>query len=307
MANQEAPDSQPIAPRPKAPAVSHMIWFFVVPALGFTLWASSRMIGGLMDRSQPTLESRIVSIETARSAGDRWQAAFELAQDLLRLRAQGGYERLSADSKEKLFGALERLVNNPQTDSRVRHYVFLTLGQLKDVRGLAALESGLLLQDPELRFYAAWGFLEILQSADSRELTGARLATIRQWMTSSDSSLARMACSFLASKKDPADLNTIASLLKDQNVELRWNAAVALASVGDSRSQETLLEIFDLQALRALGIRSKQDLQQLVAAAASAAQKLGAPSVLARAAKLKAEVRPDTPEGRAILGGLQSL
>jgi HEAT repeat protein len=284
-----------------------MIWFFVVPALGFTIWASVRLVDSLIDRREPTLENRIAAIETARSSGDRWQAAFELAQDLLRLRAKGTYDSLPEESKVSLFQALERLVSNSQTDARVRHYVYLTLGQLKDPRGLSALESGLNATDSELRFYAAWGFLEILQLDPAKLLTAPRLVQIRSWLRAEDSSLARMASSFLAARQDPADLNAIAELLTSQNVEIRWNAAVALASVQDSRSEKILMELFDLSALRSLGIRSRQDLEQLVAAAASAASKLGSPEVLEQARKLKAQVSAETPEGRAILSGLRTL
>jgi HEAT repeat protein len=295
------------APKPKSPAASHMLLFFVIPCLGFIIWASWNLIGGFLENKPQDIPSRIAAIKTARSSGDRWQAVYALSQELQKMKAHGEWESMvTPEQKAELFSTLTEMQDQHAADLRFKKYVLLTLGQFGDESVVAAVRADLDSADEEIRFYSAWAFLELLgrdESIRSRE----NLDLVLSWISGNDVAFKKIATTFLIQYDRSASIEKIKGLLEDPNLEVRWNAAVALASVGEDSSVETLSQMFEIDMIRKMNLRSVDDLKQLMGSAVEAAQKLGHEQVFEKARRLRDTVSPSTPEGSAIHEALNVL
>jgi len=293
-------------PKPGSPAASHMLLFFVLPCLGFIVWASWSLIGGLLEKKPQDVPARIEAVKNARSSGDRWQAVYALSQELQRMKSRGEWDtKVSPEQKTQLFDGLVQMQKEHASDLRFKKYVLLTLAQFGNAEVLPAIRSELAATDPETRFYAAWAYIELL-SKNEVARTHENLAVVRGWLVDEDPAFRKVAATFLVQFDFAQSGGDVAALLSDKDQEVRWNTAVALASVGQDSAIETLKEMFDLSKIRTMDLRSLEDLKQLLASAYEAARKLGREDVLGEARKLKSLVDPATPEGAAIhaaLGG----
>ena len=279
-----------------------MLWFFVVPALVFMGWASYSLISGALHPKPRDVFTKLQEISNAKTTGDRWQAAYGLAQGLQQMIRDGEIKKLPAEKRAELFGELDHLLEVHSTDSRLKRYLLLTMGQMGEAAALPALERGFGDKDPEVKFFSSWGYIDLLDKNPS-EKTPARLQKISVWLTDEDPALRKVASTFLAQQGGEYP-HAVQALLNDKNVEVRWNAAVALASIGDKSATPVLMEMFDLQKLRLVEFKNSKDLATLLATAKRAATKLGDAEVLDQIQKLKSSATASTPEGRAILGGL---
>ena len=277
-----------------------MFYFFILPCVGFLIWAAIKLGGAMMEDQKPQgAFERIELLKHARNSGDRWQAAYGLSQEIHRMMRDHELEKLPPAKTVELYHELTDLMSKNATDDRLKRYMLLMLGQMGDPLGLPALETGLHDKDPEIQFFAAWGYIDILGKRPETR-TPERLKVVQGWLNASDPALQKIASAFLVQQKNPALIADVKKLLKSDNVEVRWNTAVALASVGDRDSIPMLKQMFDINKLRELNIHTSKDLAQLVAAGFQAAQKLGDPEVIALAEKLKSDSNANTPEGRAI-------
>jgi HEAT repeat protein len=277
-----------------------MLLFFVIPCLGFIVWASWSLIGGFLEKKPQDVPARIEAVKKARSSGDRWQAVYALSQELQRMKSRGEWEtQVSPEQKRQLFDSLVEMQKEHGTDLRFKKYVLLTLGQFGTPEVLSAIREEMKNPDPEIRFYAAWSYIEILSKNESAR-TDEALAEVRAWLKDSEAAFRKIAATFLVQYDLAASRASVEALLKDNELEVRWNSAVALASVGIESAVPTLKEMFDLKLIRQMDLRSLEDLKQLLASAYEAARKLGRDDVLQEAKKLKGLVDPATPEGTAI-------
>lgn len=287
-----------------------MLLFFVIPCLGFIVWASWSLVGGLLEKKPQDVPARIEAVKKARSSGDRWQAVYALSQELQRMKSRGEWEtQVSPEQKTQLFNTLVEMQKEHASDLRFKKYVLLTLGQFGNSQVLPAIREEIKSADPEIRFYAAWAYIEVL-SKNKEARNAQSFAEMRPWLADEDPAFRKIAATFLVQHDLAESEAQVEELLKDADLEVRWNAAVALASVGKESAAATLKEMFDLQMIRKVNLRSLEDLKQLLASAYEAAEKLKRDDVLAAAEKLKGLVDVATPEGAAIheaLGGSKKI
>lgn len=310
----------------KPQAVSHMLMFFVLPCLGFIIWASWNLVGSLMVEKPVDIPSRILAVKEARSSGDRWQAVYALSQELQRMKSSGEWENeVSQDQKDGLFLSLVELQKQHSSDFRFKKYVLLTLGQFAGPSMLPHVRDSLADENEEIRFFAAWAYLELLGRATvDAELAATQVqgevpssvasnsvasfeadyAVVETWLTDKDPSFRKIAATFLVQKAKNPPIAKVRELLADENLEVRWNTAVALASVGDESSVPVLSEMFDISNIRKLDVRSVDDLKQLLASAHDAAQKLDSDVVYDAEKSLLSSVDRETPEGRIVFEAL---
>ena len=288
-------------------ASSHMLWFFVVPAIAFIIFFSFMLVSGLesRDEEKPKKEQSVLilsldKIENAKSSGDRWQAAYTFAEEVHKINAQG--LPISEGEESKIFQKISTLLKQHREDKRLVRYLILTLGYLETPQAIPVLsdiandES----QKEKIRFFAAFGLLKTL-TAHPSSIDEKMQNLVGGWLDDQDEAFRKIASSFLvqhALEKFGDKIYAIS--LEDESRDVRWNAAVALATQGDKRVTKVLSEMFNLKLLRSLGIKSSKDLEQLVATAYEAAVKLDDHSVLAQAQELRNSVNGRSPEGRAI-------
>ncbi|MEI7440385.1 MAG: HEAT repeat domain-containing protein [bacterium] len=290
--------------KPNAPAASHMLWFFILPVALFLGWATFQLLTGLTQKKpEVTLAEKARSISKGRSDGDRWKSAYSFAEELLKKSKEGIYKNIPESDRKNIILALSDLMNQFKEDLRLKKYLILTLGRLNDLESLPLLKSYLKDADPDLKFYSAWGYLETL-AAHKESISEADFVEIRSWLKSEDNAFQKIATTFLA-QYDSKGFSNVLSLLKDKNQEVRWNAAVALSSVGKKEGVEILREIFVLKNLRDFGFRSAKDLEMLLRSARTAAVKLNDTETLKNIESLKKEMNVETPEGKAISSALQ--
>jgi HEAT repeat protein len=294
----------------KPQASQHMLWFFVLPALAFIGFVGFKLIGSsTQDQPQTSFEQKLENIETAKSPGDRWQAAYALAQDLQQKIRSGELEAMTSEQKSMVYTRLDTLLETHTTDARLKKYLLLTLGQMGDIRAIISLKRGIDDPDPEVQFFSAWGFLEILQALknEGKTVPAEELEVVSGWLKSKDPGFRKIASTFLVQQNQPMYINQVVSLLSDEDAEVRWNAAVALASVKDARAKSTMLEMFDLKKIRELEMRSTKDLKQLVEISLNAAKKIWDKDFDAALSQLELRADPKTPEGGAIHAAIKAM
>ncbi len=296
----------------KPQAVSHMLMFFVLPCLGFIGWASWSLVSSLFDEKPKDIPARILEVKNARSSGDRWQAVYALSQELQRMKTRGEWETVvTPQQKEGLFLSLVELQKEHESDFRFKKYALLTLGQFADASLLPHIKKSLDDSNEEIQFFAAWAYLELLGRADKNSDQASNspaiveaYALVESWLDHKDPSFRKISATFLAQKKQNPPIEKIKALLDDPNIEVRWNTAVALASVGDNSASPVLKEMFDITNIRKLDVRSVDDFKQLLASAHDAAQKLNSPEILKAEEALLASINKETPEGRMVFEAL---
>ncbi len=185
----------------------------------------------------------------------RWQAAFELSRSIGRIPPGPEKDRLEAETL-RVFGSLS--ARRPE-DVPVRRYLVLVLGKLKDRAAVPALLAAAKDSDPETRLYAIWA-LGML--AD-----GGALETVLESSLSEDAGARKMAAYVLGKLGQPRAIPRLQVLLEDPVADVRWNAAIALASLADRSGLPVLRSMIDRSALsRQAQLSSEQSQVAIVGA-----------------------------------------
>jgi HEAT repeat protein len=126
-------------------------------------------------------------------------------------------------------------------DVRIRRYLVLVLGKLQDRAAVPDLIAAAADPDPETRLYAIWAIGMI---GDPRGLD-AILETSR----SEDPGMRKMAAYVMGKLRDRRAVERLKVLLEDRVADVRWNSAIALASLGDGSGIAVLRSMVDREAL----------------------------------------------------------
>ena len=170
------------------------------------------------------------------TANRRWQAAFELSREVVRVPA-GPERQVLASETLRVFQSLSR---RPE-DVLVRRYLVLVLGKLQEPEAVAALLSAAKDPDSETRLYAVWALGRIGDRA--------AVPAVLESSVSDDPGARKMAAYVLGRLGDPRAVPRLQVLLEDPVADVRWNAAIALASLGDRSGLATLRSIVDRPSL----------------------------------------------------------
>ena len=154
------------------------------------------------------------------SASKRWQSAFELAKVLNNPEA----DPLSSSFKDQLLSAYQRSIHD---DPLVRSYLAMAMGATKDVIFGESLVSGLKDDNIETRI-AAIQALGMIQYAPA---VNAISTLIKTADTESERLSATIALGMIG---DISAIPFLIKLLEDEQANIRWDAAIALAKMGNS-------------------------------------------------------------------------
>ena len=154
------------------------------------------------------------------SASKRWQSAFELAKVLNNPDA----DPLSSSFKDQLLSAYQRSIHD---DPLVRSYLAMAMGATKDVIFGESLVGGLKDESIETRI-AAIQALGIIQYAPA---VNAISILIKTADTESERLSATIALGMIG---DISATPFLIKLLEDEQANIRWDAAIALAKMGNS-------------------------------------------------------------------------
>lgn len=170
------------------------------------------------------------------SANRRWQAAFELSRSIGNV---SGREReaLAAETL-RIFGTLSAA--RPD-DVPVRRYLVLVLGKLGERAAVPALLAATKDPDADTRLYAVWSLGRL---GDRRAVEAVLESSLAE-----DPGSRKMAAYVLGKLGDPGAIPRLEVLLGDPVADVRWNAAIALASLGRPSGLVVLRSMVDREAL----------------------------------------------------------
>ena len=170
------------------------------------------------------------------SASKRWQSAFELAKILNNPNA----DPLTDSFKDQLISAYERSVHD---DALVRSYLAMAMGSTKDTIFGKILVSGLEDETLETRVAAiqAIGFLKYYPATKS----------IRNLIETTDTQTEKLTATIaLGMIGDPSTIPHLIKLLEDEEANIRWDAAIALAKMGDNSGAYIIERLLEREYLK---------------------------------------------------------
>ena len=153
------------------------------------------------------------------SASKRWQSAFELAKVL----NNPDSDPLSSSFKDQLSSADERYIHD---DPLVRSYLAMAMGATQDTTFGRSLINGLEDKSLETRI-AAIQALGMIKYA-------AAVNPISQLIETADNESERLSATIsLGMIGDDSAVPHLIKLLEDEEANIRWDAAIALAKMGN--------------------------------------------------------------------------
>jgi HEAT repeat protein len=215
---------------PKPQALPLPVRLFLIPALIVVAVGVVLLLYRLLGGAEATPREILAEIESG-SGHRRWQAAYELSRILT---------QDDAVAKDPALGPeMARLFANAEgRDPRVRRYLALCLGRFGATAAVPSLIAALDDADGETRVYSAWAL-----GAIGDTTAAAPLAT---HAGDADPGMRKMVAYSLGSLGNaPAVRPALLRLLVDAVPDVRWNAALALARLGDPAGREVLRQMVD--------------------------------------------------------------
>jgi len=169
------------------------------------------------------------------SASKRWQSAFELAKVL----NNPDSDPLSSYFKAQLSSAYERSIHD---DPLVRSYLAMAMGATQDTTFGRSLINGLEDKSLETRIAAiqALGMIKYAAAVNS----------ISQLIETADNESERLSATIsLGMIGDDSAVPHLIKLLEDEEANIRWDAAIALAKMGNDSGAYIIEGLLDREYL----------------------------------------------------------
>jgi hypothetical protein len=228
LVEREAAARSPLA---AAPAVA--VQFFLIPLLV----VGATVLVYLGFRSLVTDDRSAQEYLTdIRSGGSnrRWPAAYELSRLMADPEFTKSQEAMLAPELVRAFA------DSRDDDPRVRQYLALTLGRLNPpipAEGRQLLIEALSDPDSQTRINAIWALGSLRDASAAPE--------IARMYGSDDAGVRKMAVYALGSMPSDAGNETLVKALADAEVDVQWNAAIALARHNRHEGAQVLSRMLD--------------------------------------------------------------
>ncbi|HEY6064665.1 MAG TPA: HEAT repeat domain-containing protein [Thermoanaerobaculia bacterium] len=222
---------------PSGSAAGRLVFrFFVLPLLVVGTAVGIFLLFSLMTFERRSPRDYLSEVRGG-SAGRRWQAAFELSRRIGAMKPGPERDAIASESL-RLFRTLSP---SRSEDVRVRRYLVLVLGKLRDRAALPDLVRAAGDPDAETRLYAIWalGMIGDPQALDA----------VLEASRSDDPGMRKMAAYVMGKLGARRAVERLKVLLEDRVPDVRWNAAIALASLGDGSGVAVLRSMIDRDAL----------------------------------------------------------
>ncbi len=214
--------------------------FPLVIAVGMAVLLCSVVLLTHETESPETLISAIKS----GSPSKRWQKAFELSNELNQDRSKN--IRDTAVLKEIFY-----ILKDTQTyDVKTRSYMAMTLAHFPGPDTVLVLREALKENSQEIQIAALWS-LGSLAAVDAAP-------DVKKFLNSDQSDLRKVSVYVLGVLGEKKEIPAILPLLNDPVSDVRWNAALALARMGDDSGHTVLTEMTRREELSAAGLEEPQ-------------------------------------------------
>ncbi len=231
---------------------------FVFPALIAVMMAV--LLSGivLLTHEDETPESLITSIKTG-APSKRWQKAFELSNELNR---EGGMLRSAGIMNE----VIHILNDKEHYDGKTRAYMAMALGRFHNDEAESALKAALSKaddeEDPKLTLFLMWALANYQNPNDAKD--------ILRFLQSQHDDLRKTAAYVLGALGNKEIIPQLQRSLEDSVVDVRWNAALSLARLGDHSGKDILFQMLDRSRLKSVHELSDPAIEQVMVNAAKA-------------------------------------
>jgi len=187
----------------------------------------------LLTHEQQTPESLIEAIKTG-SPTKRWEKAFELSNEL-------NTNKASLRSEGVLKEIIYILRDPAHYDSKTRAYMAVALGHFHEPESVEALKKSLKDGSEDVELYALWS-LGVLRANEATP-------DILPFLKNESPEARKMSAYVLGAIGNRATVKNLKALLNDTVADVRWNAALGLARLGDDAGLEILEKMLDRNSL----------------------------------------------------------
>ncbi len=244
--------------------------FFVIPLLIAVL--AVLVIAGVSILSSEPADA-LDYLADVRVGGQtrRWQAAFDLSTLLFDLRRKG-----DAPRDERFVSEMNlAFAQADDDDRRVRQYLSQAMALTGDRRFVPTLLDALAAEDSDISasFYLqALGFL-----AGAEELP-----VLLPYLRHESARIRTSAVRTIGAVGDPSTVPALEPLLFDQEPNVRWFAAIALAGLGSGAGAEVLMQLLDREYLAGFPNVDADEQSDIMEVVVSVAAGLGRPELTER-------------------------
>lgn len=237
---------------------SLLLKFFIVPALIVAVALGIFLFATFAFQHPKTAEQYLRDFKSD-STSRRWQSAYELS----RMLNQGDKIQFNEDLRAELVKTFEAAKTD---DPKVREYLVLVLGSLKEKSAVPALSEATRDTSTNVRVNSLWALGNIEDPAGGPAALQALL--------DNDLGVRLMAVGALGSLRYAPARNALESNLGSPDPTLRYNSAVALARLKDNKAEPVLLEML---SLRPTGKKGDEMIQAFKLAGIEGARELNTP------------------------------
>lgn len=233
--DESTSNKSPEEPAEDASFGTSVLQFFLIPALVVFACVGLFLFFGWLVAEEKSSLDHLHDIKSG-SATRRWQAAFELAKQL---------NNIDREDQEDIARLVPEMIDTfreaEDDDPKVRRYLALALGHLGDPRASPVLLEALSDDDPETQIYAIWALGSL---GDERAVE-----PLLELAQSDDAGIRKMVVYSLGTLGDAEALTTLRAALSDYEMDVAWNAAIALAKLGDNSGRDRILQMLDREFL----------------------------------------------------------
>ncbi len=268
--------------------------FFILPMLLVFGGIGVFLLFGLIAHEDKTVDEYLAEV-TGGGINEPWQGAFGLANKLAR------DESLHDDPvvARRIADALGR--PSAEEDPRVRTFLLLALGSVGHESSIPIVVEYLDDPDADVRLNAVVSISNIGVPAAT-----AAAAQVAARLSDDDEAVRGYSAYVLGTLDNPEAIKPLEVALNDQAGQVRWNAAVALARLGNNAGLAELLRMIDRDYLVATGELDPQQQQDAMLAAIQAFAMIGVDSALGELSDIR-DNDPDLRVRQAARAALNSM
>ncbi len=212
----------------------------------------------LLTHEEETPESLITVIKTG-APSKRWQKAYELSNELNR---EGGMLRGAGIMNE----VIHILNDEEHYDAKTRAYMAMALSRFHNEEAQSALRTALSKaddeDDPKLTLFLMWAVAGYQNQDDAKGML--------RFLESQHDDLRKTAAYVLGALNDKEVIPKLQRSLEDSVIDVRWNAALSLARLGDKSGKDILYQMLDRTALHSIHELDEPGIEQVMVNAAKA-------------------------------------
>lgn len=227
---------------PEQGFIRELSQFFVIPSLIVLLCVGIFIMFGMIASEKKDAGAFLQEIREGHGS-KRWMAAFELSRlidqqpELLRDKA------LERD-------IIEALRNTSHAEPAVRMYLITALERLGHRSAAPAIIACLADADPNVRLQAA-------KAIGSFQGVSEAVKPLSGLLDEDDPSMRKVAIYALGQTRDPAAIPLLKPRLEDHQEDVRWNTALALATLGDDAGLGVIAKMLDRDHLDTIEVISQ--------------------------------------------------